>query len=89
MKNASTLLMMAALAVVAAQAQDHGDKLGHTPIRHVLLLSIDGMHAVDFLNCSKGISGVNNGAPYCPHLASLGATGVNYEIGRASCRERV
>jgi predicted AlkP superfamily pyrophosphatase or phosphodiesterase len=32
--------------------------------KHVLLVSIDGMHAVDFLNCSKGISGVNGGAPY-------------------------
>ena len=47
-------------------------------IKHVLLISIDGMHVVDFLNCSKGISGVNGGAPYCPHLAKLAVTGVNY-----------
>ena len=47
-------------------------------IRHVLLISIDGMHAVDFLNCSLGISGVNGGAPYCPNLAELAETGVNY-----------
>lgn len=47
-------------------------------IRHVLLLSIDGMHALDFINCSNGISGVNNAQPYCPNLASLGQTGVNY-----------
>jgi hypothetical protein len=47
-------------------------------IRHVLLISIDGMHALDFINCSKGISGVNNGAPYCPRLATLAQTGVNY-----------
>jgi hypothetical protein len=39
-------------------------------IRHVLLLSIDGMHAVDFTNC------VAEGT--CPTLASLGKTGVNY-----------
>ena len=84
MKNATMLLMMAALAVAAAQAQDQNDKLGHTPIRHVLLLSIDGMHAVDFLNCSKGISGVNNGTPYCPHLAALGTTGVNYVAASTS-----
>jgi hypothetical protein len=51
---------------------------GHSRIRHVLLISIDGMHAVDFLNCSRGISGVNGGAPYCPHLAELAETGVNY-----------
>jgi hypothetical protein len=47
-------------------------------IRHVLLISIDGMHALDFINCSNGISGVNNGAPYCPRLAKLAQTGVNY-----------
>jgi len=47
-------------------------------IKHVLLVSIDGMHAVDYLNCSKGVSGVNGGAPYCPSLAELGETGVNY-----------
>ena len=47
---------------------------GHR-IRHVLLISIDGMHAVDFLNCSKGING---GEPYCPNLAELALTGVNY-----------
>ena len=44
---------------------DHGG-----PFQHVLLLSIDGMHAVDFLNCAK--SGL------CPNLAALGKTGVNY-----------
>ena len=37
---------------------------------HVLLISIDGMHAVDYENC------VN--AKTCPNLAALGATGVNY-----------
>jgi hypothetical protein len=51
---------------------------GRHRIRHVLLISVDGMHAVDFLNCSKGISGVNGGAPYCPNLAELAETGVNY-----------
>jgi hypothetical protein len=47
-------------------------------IQHVLLISIDGMHAVDFINCSKGISGINGGSAYCPNLAALGQTGVNY-----------
>jgi len=47
-------------------------------VQHVLLISIDGMHAVDYLNCSKGIPGANGGAPYCPNLAELGATGINY-----------
>lgn len=39
-------------------------------IRHVLLISIDGMHAVDYENC------VNGG--YCPNLAALGENGVHY-----------
>jgi hypothetical protein len=47
-------------------------------IKHVLLLSIDGMHAVDFYNCTHGIAGVNDGNPYCPNLAALGQTGINY-----------
>jgi hypothetical protein len=46
--------------------------------RHVLLISIDGMHALDFINCSKGISGANGGEPYCPNLAALAETGLNY-----------
>lgn len=39
-------------------------------IRHVLLISIDGMHAVDYQNCVQG--------GYCPALAQLGENGVNY-----------
>jgi hypothetical protein len=38
--------------------------------RHVLLISIDGMHAVDYANCVK--------AGTCPTLAALGKDGVNY-----------
>jgi hypothetical protein len=36
------------------------------------------MHAVDYINCSQGLAGVNNGEPYCPNLAALGETGVSY-----------
>src|SRR5208282_906234 len=72
---ASTVLM-AALIVPIARTQDRGGD-GHG-IRHVLLISIDGMHALDFINCSKGISGVNGGEPYCPNLAALSLNGVNY-----------
>jgi hypothetical protein len=39
-------------------------------IRHVLLISIDGFHALDYLNCVAGF--------YCPNLQKLGTTGVNY-----------
>ena len=55
-----------------------GNGLSASPVKHVLLLSIDGMHAVDFLNCTQGVAGANGGEPYCPNLAALGATGVNY-----------
>jgi hypothetical protein len=47
-------------------------------VRRVLLISIDGMHSVDFINCANGISGANGGKPYCPNLAGLKATSVNY-----------
>jgi len=51
-----------------ARANDEfGD--GHK-IKHVLLISIDGMHAVDFENCAASNT--------CPTLAALGKTGVNY-----------
>lgn len=53
-------------------------------ISHVLLLSIDGMHALDFINCATGISGANGGAPYCPNLAQLQTTSVNYLYASAS-----
>jgi hypothetical protein len=51
-----------------AQAND-GLGEGHK-IKHVLLISIDGMHAVDYENCV-----ISN---TCPTLAALGKTGVNY-----------
>jgi len=46
-------------------------------IQHVLLISIDGMHSLDFANCAKGVPIYGN-QPYCPHLAALSATGVHY-----------
>src|ERR1700685_1367064 len=52
--------------------------VGSKNVKHVLLLSIDGMHAVDFYNCSHGIAGANGGSPYCPNLAALAETGINY-----------
>src|SRR5579862_1135123 len=46
------------------------DELHGRHTRHVLLISIDGMHAVDYENCVA--------LKTCPHLAALGKTGVNY-----------
>ena len=79
---ALSLLTASIAFTAAAQDQDHDFDRSH--IQHVLLISIDGMHAVDFQNCVHGVAGVNNDAPYCPNLASLGATGVNYVAANTS-----
>jgi hypothetical protein len=50
----------------------------HNLIQRVLLISVDGMHSLDLVNCANGIAGVNNGTPYCPNLAALGVTGTSY-----------
>jgi hypothetical protein len=53
-------------------------------IKRVLLISVDGMHAVDYLNCANGIVTANGGQPYCPAIAALGTTGVNYVAASTS-----
>lgn len=88
MKKAIALLALAALSsasFAAAHAQDDDfDHGNHSRIKHVLLISIDGMHAVDLANCVHGISTVNNGEPYCPALAALRSNGVNYVAASTS-----
>ena len=69
-------LLTALLAAPAALPQTAFN--GANGIKHVLLISIDGMHSLDFVNCTNGVSGVNSGKPYCPNLAALANTGVNY-----------
>jgi type I phosphodiesterase/nucleotide pyrophosphatase len=64
-----------ALAIVAGAAPkapaDPPPKHEHDKgISHVLLISIDGMHALDLLNCAS--------AGFCPNLAALEDKGVNY-----------
>jgi hypothetical protein len=51
--------------------------VGSGKIKHVLLLSIDGMHAVDFRNCVHGVAAANGEEPYCPNMAALGQIGIN------------
>jgi hypothetical protein len=63
-------LSLASAAYAGPKDSDRFDDHGHSRIRHVLLISIDGMHAVDFKNCVE--------AGTCPHLAALGKTGVTY-----------
>ena len=69
-KSCSLLLASAISLAPVAGAQEgrhSNEQHGH---RHVLLISIDGMHAVDYENCVASNT--------CPTLAALGKTGVNY-----------
>jgi hypothetical protein len=70
-------VVAAAFLALSAAASGNGGP-GESSIKHVMLISIDGMHAVDFKNCVHGVAGVNNGEPYCPNLAKLNKTGVSY-----------
>ena len=65
---AITALAISACATSLALADDDGHDRSHS--RHVLLISIDGMHALDFQNCVANQT--------CPNLAALGATGIDY-----------
>jgi len=81
--RANRLLLAATAMVIVLGAARNGfaaDKngAGPAPIQHVLQVSIDGMHAVDFYNCANGIAGANGGNPYCPNLAALSSTAINY-----------
>ena len=60
-----------------AQSVTDWDRSNQGDIRHVLLISVDGMHAIDFRNCATGMAGVKNGQPYCPTVAGRGEHGVN------------
>jgi hypothetical protein len=82
MKTAIAVLSLAAACSAASAIAQ--DSLGQGPFKRVLLVSIDGMHAADFANCANGISTVNNGEPYCPSLAALSKTGVNYVAATTS-----
>jgi hypothetical protein len=67
--GAFVLAMMPALRLSARPGPDQ-DRVRDRDDRHVLLISIDGMHAVDYENCVASNT--------CPHLAALGKTAVNY-----------
>ncbi len=78
MKRTLALLSLAAACLMGTAIAQTNNNFLKGNIKRVLLISVDGMHAVDFLNCSNGISTVNNGQPFCPALAALGKTGLNY-----------
>jgi hypothetical protein len=82
MKAISLVLAGATIAITLAGSMPGiADEPGsHAPgrIKHVLLISIDGMRAVDFYNCTHGIAGANSGDPCCPNVASLARRETNY-----------
>jgi hypothetical protein len=70
------------LTGAAVQAQVRSSQVQHktkpsTQYQHVLLISVDGMHAVDFVSCANGVSTSGN-QPFCPNLVALSKTGVTY-----------
>jgi Type I phosphodiesterase / nucleotide pyrophosphatase len=78
-KTWSVCVLAAALSLTPALHARAGDSEGDA--RHVLLISIDGMHALDFQNCAQGIGSI---PPYCPNLAALAGHAVNYTNASAS-----
>jgi Type I phosphodiesterase / nucleotide pyrophosphatase len=83
------LVFLRAVVAVLLGTMAHGLKaqsstVGSGKIKHVLLLSIDGMHAVDLYNCTHGVTGANSGSPYCPNLAALTQTAINYVAASSS-----
>jgi hypothetical protein len=71
-------LMAAGAAGVLAALMPVGRAAALPTFRHVLLISVDGLHQLDFANCSAGLPGVNGGAAYCPTLAALAKNGLTY-----------
>jgi predicted AlkP superfamily pyrophosphatase or phosphodiesterase len=67
MKTRLTLVAAAALAscIGLAHAED-----GDAKVRHVLLVSVDGMHEQDLARCVRDRT--------CPHIAELAKHGVTY-----------
>lgn len=66
----AALMMVAMVNVQAGPKPPAPPQEGNHGIQHVLLISIDGMHAVDFANCVASKT--------CPTLAALGEHGVTY-----------
>jgi len=77
------LLVVGATSPTYAAEPSKG-KIFDGTFQHVLLISIDGMHSLDFQNCALGLPGINNGDPYCPVLAALAKNGSTYSNASAS-----
>jgi len=67
MKNCLTLV--AAAAILSCADAAHADR-GESKVRHVLMVSVDGMHEQDLARCLRDRT--------CPHIAELAEHGVTY-----------
>jgi hypothetical protein len=67
-----SLAMLGCVPAYAAQGNQDGNNQGNPDFhgKRVLLISIDGMHALDFENCAVNLT--------CPNMSSLGKHGVTY-----------
>jgi hypothetical protein len=72
------LLSLLIVCVMGSALAQNGQDNSRNQIQRVLLISVDGMHAVDLLNCANGVSGVNHGQSFCPAMAALAKNGINY-----------
>ncbi len=76
--TATAFLVVSLVLFHAPTAYPQGNEgnNGNLEVQHVLLISIDGMHALDFENCAKKGT--------CPNLAGLGSHGVTYTRASAA-----
>ena len=74
----------AALTLFSTHVAKAEALLGPGTVDRVLVISIDGMHAVDFANCAKGVAPIDGGTPYCPQMAALAQRGVTYQQATTS-----
>ena len=65
---------VSAAALALAASAFCSATLGASLDKHVLLISVDGMHALDFANCS----GQSGGPILCPNLLALSKNGLIY-----------
>jgi hypothetical protein len=72
----SGVVALSVLIASAGAAGISGAETGSAPARHVLLISVDGLHASDVTKCIA--------AHLCPNIASLSGAGTSYSNVSAS-----
>ncbi len=72
----SALVALSVMSLTAGAAAGAAADSGSVPARHVLLVSVDGLHASDVTQCIA--------AHLCPNIANLSAHGTSYSNASAS-----